>query len=220
MQKKLIIFDLDGTLLDTVHDIAASVNYALTQSNYPTHEVDAYYSFIGNGLDKMLERALPEYYRTIENIALMRVYFIEHYYKHSDDLTQPYAGISELLDKLQAENFQLAVASNKVHEGTTQLAERFFPNIKFVAVFGQRQGHRAKPDAGILNEIIDMAGLAKEAVLYVGDSGVDAATAINAGVDFVGVLWGFRPRTELASSGAKSFVANCDELYALIKSYE
>jgi phosphoglycolate phosphatase len=216
MQKKLIIFDLDGTLLDTVHDIAASVNYALEQNNYLTHPVESYYSFIGNGLDKMLERALPEKHRTNEEIALMRVYFIEHYYKHSDDLTQPYDGISELLAKLQNEGYILAVASNKVHEGTTQLVERFFPNIKFVAVFGQRQGHKAKPDAGILNEIIDIAGVAKQAVLYVGDSGVDAATAINAGVDFVGVLWGFRPRTELASAGAKTFVASCDELYALI----
>lgn len=216
MQKKLIIFDLDGTLLDTVHDIAASVNYALEQNNFPTHPVDSYYSFIGNGLDKMLERALPEKHRTNEVIALMRVYFIEHYYKHSDDLTQPYDGISELLAKLQNEGFILAVASNKVHEGTTQLVERFFPNISFCAVFGQRQGHKAKPDAGILNEIIEMAGVEKEAVLYVGDSGVDAATAINAGVDFVGVLWGFRPRAELASAGAKTFVASCDELYALI----
>ena len=219
MQKKLIIFDLDGTLLDTVHDIAASVNYALEQNKFPTHPVDAYYSFIGNGLDKMLERALPENHRKNEEIALMRVYFIEHYYKHSDDLTQPYAGINDLLEKLQAEGYQLAVASNKVHEGTTQLVERFFSNIRFVAVFGQRQGHKAKPDAGILNEIIALAGVEKNAVLYVGDSGVDAATAINADVDFAGVLWGFRPRTELASSGAKTFVANCDELYALLAQY-
>lgn len=217
MQTKLIIFDLDGTLLDTVQDLACSVNFALQAHNFPIHPVEAFYGFIGNGLDKLLERSLPNEHRNAETVALLRTRFIEHYYQHSDDLTTPYEGIMMLIAQLQADGYQLAVASNKVHEGTTQLVARFFPTINFVAVFGQRQGHNAKPDPSILHEIIAMAGVSHSEVLYVGDSGVDAVTAHNAGVQFVGVLWGFRPRAELESMGATDFVSTSNELYHFVR---
>lgn len=216
--KKLIIFDLDGTLLDTIEDLANSVNYALSLHNFPTHPGSAFNFFIGNGLNKLLERALPEASRNQDNISMLKADFITHYYSHSDEFTKPYPGISELLKKLSAEGFQLAIASNKIHQATVDLAKRFFREIRFTAVFGQREGYAVKPNPAILEEIIEIAGVQKSEVLYVGDSGVDVATANNTQVDFTGVLWGFRPRKELEDVGATRFVNTTDELYSIIKS--
>ncbi|OIP82301.1 MAG: phosphoglycolate phosphatase [Porphyromonadaceae bacterium CG2_30_38_12] len=214
---KLIIFDLDGTLLDTIEDLANSVNYALQQYNLPTHEVDAYRFFVGNGVDKLLERALPADKQNADMLSMLKMEFLKHYYSHTDDSTKPYPGLANLLSTLYAKGYQLAIASNKVHPATVELAARFFPDVKFTAVFGQREGYPAKPNAGILEEIISLANVAKSEVLYVGDSGVDALTASNAQVPFVGVLWGFRPRVELEAFGAELFVANAHELLELIR---
>lgn len=213
---KLLIFDLDGTLLDTIHDLANSVNFALEHFNFPTHKTDDYRFFIGNGVNKLLERALPVDNRTADDIAMLKMEFIRHYNAHSDDFTQPYPGINTVLTKLYESDFKLAIASNKFHAATVDLAARFFPEIVFSDVFGQRDGHAPKPNPAILNEIIANANVDKTEVLYVGDSGVDVATAYNAGVDFVGVLWGFRPQKELEEVGARHFVSNTDELYQLI----
>lgn len=215
---KLIIFDLDGTLLDTIEDLAASVNYALEQFNFPTHKTEDYRFFIGNGVNKLLERALPESKRSADFISMLKAEFIKHYYNHSDAFTKPYPGIADLLVKLQQCGFKLAVASNKIHPATVDLTGRFFADIRFSDVFGQRDGFPVKPNPLILNEIIANAGVDKSEVLYVGDSGVDVATAYNAGVDFVGVLWGFRPQKELEEVGARTFVDNTEELYKLIVS--
>jgi phosphoglycolate phosphatase len=214
---KLVIFDLDGTLLDTIEDLANSTNYALQQKGYATHPVEAYRFFVGNGVNKLLERALPEGHRSPEDVAMLRVEFIRHYNVHSEDSTKPYPGISELVAKLYADGYQLGVASNKVHHATVELVQRFFPEVTFTAVFGQRDGYPVKPNPGILEEIVQMAGVSKDEVMYVGDSGVDAATASNAAVPFTGVLWGFRPRKELEEVGATQFAASADELYQLIK---
>ncbi|MFZ4581454.1 MAG: HAD family hydrolase [Paludibacter sp.] len=213
---KLLIFDLDGTLLDTIHDLANSVNFALEHFNFPTHNTDEYRFFIGNGVNILLERALPAHKRSADDIAMLKVEFIRHYNAHSDDFTQAYHGINSLLNKLYDANYKLAIASNKFHAATIDLATRFFPEIVFSDVFGQREGHAPKPNPAILNEIITNAGVEKSEVLYIGDSGVDVATAYNAGVDFVGVLWGFRPQKELEEVGAKHFVTNTDELYQFI----
>lgn len=214
---KLVIFDLDGTLLDTIEDLANSVNYALTQHNFPTHSIEAYRFFIGNGVNKLLERALPEEKRNDDFVSMLKVDFIKHYYAHSEESTKPYPGITELINRLYNEGFQLGVASNKVHPATVELVNRFFPEVKFVEVLGQREGYPVKPNPGILEEIIAKAGVDKTEVLYVGDSGVDVATAYNAKVPFVGVLWGFRPRKELEEVGATRFVENTEELYEIIK---
>ena len=213
---KLVIFDLDGTLLDTIEDLANSVNFALKQHNFPTHPISDYRFFIGNGVNKLLERALPVDKRSGDDISMLKVDFITHYYAHSDEFTKPYPGIVELTFNLQKNGFQLAVASNKVHAATVELVKRYFPEIKFTAVFGQREGYPVKPNPGILEEIIQLAGVDKSEVLYVGDSGVDVATAYNAKVPFVGVLWGFRPKTELEEIGATKFVQTAEELYRLI----
>ena len=216
MTPELVIFDLDGTLLDTIEDLANSVNHALQVYNFPIHPLEAYRYFIGNGVNKLLERALPEDKRSADFVSMLKVEFIKHYFAHAEEFTKPYPGISQLLVDIQNQGIKLGVASNKVHDATVQLVNRFFPEIRFTAVFGQREGYPVKPNPGILEEIIEMAGVEKANVLYVGDSGVDVATAYNAKVPFVGVLWGFRPQKELEEVGATQFVETTDELFEIV----
>lgn len=215
---KLVIFDLDGTLLDTIEDLANSVNHALSQYHFPTHPVEAYNFFVGNGLTRLIERALPEASRTDDTVSMVRAEFMKHYALHSEDCTKPYPGITELVTRLHADGYQLGVASNKVHVATVELVQRFFPNVQFTAVFGQRDGYPVKPNPVILEDILALARVEKNEVMYVGDSGVDAATAYNAKVPFTAVLWGFRPRKELEEAGALQFAQTADELYQLIRS--
>jgi len=215
--KSLLIFDLDGTLLDTIADMAESTNYALTKCNFPTYEISAYRFFIGNGINKLFERVLPEGKKTQENILEIRKHFLTHYEIHNSELTVPYAGISELLIKLQLAGIMIAVASNKYHKATEKLVKHFFPEIQFVAVYGQREGIAVKPDPRIVNDILTLAKTKKtEEVLYIGDSGVDMQTAQNAGVDACGVTWGFRPRTELMEFSPKFIIDNAEELLGII----
>ncbi len=195
--KKLVIFDLDGTLLNTIADLAASTNQALAAFGFPTHPEGAYNYFVGNGINKLFERALPEDARTEENIQKIRSSFVPYYDVHNHDLSKPYAGIPELLAALQAKNILLAVASNKYQAATEKLVAYYFPEIHFVSVLGQRDGIPPKPDAGIVRDSMRRAGVTEEETLYVGDSNVDMQTARNAGVDAVGVTWGFRPLSEL-----------------------
>ena len=214
--KKLVIFDLDGTLLDTIADLAESANYALKQLDYPTHPVDAIRTFVGNGINKLLERALPAHEQTEENIMRMRSHFVPYYDIHNADLSTPYPGIVSLLEDLQAKGILIAVASNKYQEATVKLVKQYFPNIDFVEILGQREGINVKPDPSIVFDILQKANLSKENVLYVGDSGVDMQTAINAGVDAVGVTWGFRPRAELESFQPMGLIDKAEELLGFI----
>ena len=195
--KKLVIFDLDGTLLNTIADLAAATNQALQYYGYPIHDTDAYRFFVGNGINKLFERALPENERSEENILKIRSQFVPYYDKHNADFSRPYPGISALLSYLQSAGIQIAVASNKYQAATEKLVAHYFPEIHFTAVFGQREGVNVKPDPTIVFDILKLANVRKEDVLYVGDSGVDMQTAANAGVTACGVTWGFRPRTEL-----------------------
>ena len=197
--KKLVIFDLDGTLLNTIADLATSTNHALEACGFPTHPVSAYRYFVGNGIAKLFERALPEEERTAEQVARMRPLFLAHYDAHNTDCSCPYPGIEALLATLQAHGVALAVASNKYQVATEKLVAHFFPGIAFVKVLGQREGIPTKPDPGIVEEIVAAAGVEKADVLYVGDSNVDMQTAQNGGVDACGVTWGFRPKEELAA---------------------
>ncbi|MDR3266857.1 MAG: HAD family hydrolase [Tannerella sp.] len=210
--KKLVIFDLDGTLLNTIYDLAYATNYALHQVGFPIHDVEKYNFFVGNGITKLFERALPENERNEENIHLIRGYFLSYYEQHSSVFTEPYEGIPELLTDLQSRDLKMAVASNKYHRATEELISKFFPEINFVAVFGQREGIPVKPSPAIVFEILQKAKISTKETLYVGDSGVDMQTAFNAGITSVGVTWGFRPQEELEKYGAKYIIDSPAEL--------
>ena len=215
--KKLVIFDLDGTLLNTIADLANSTNYALKVLGYPIHEPDKYNFMVGNGINKLFERALPDGEKTEENVLRVRQEFVPYYDQHNADKSRPYPGVTELLETLQTAGMQLAVASNKYQAATEKLIAHYFPNIKFTAVFGQREDIPVKPDPIIVKEILQIAKVQEEETLYVGDSGVDMQTAINAGVTSCGVTWGFRPRTELESFHPDHIVDNAEEIKLLCR---
>ena len=214
--KKLVIFDLDGTLLDTIADLAVATNHALKQLGYPTHKTEVIRTFVGNGINKLLERALPANERTEENVMRMRTHFIPYYDAHNADLSAPYPGIVSLLKTLQEKGLQLAVASNKYQEATMKLVKHYFPTIHFIEVLGQRDGIAVKPDPIIVFDILKKTDVNKEEVLYVGDSGVDMQTAQNAGVDAVAVTWGFRPQAELESFQPKGLIDKAEELLEFV----
>lgn len=215
--KRLVIFDLDGTLLNTIADLAQSTNHALQALGYPTHQTEEYNLMVGNGINKLLERALPQEEQYEENIQRMRSYFIPHYDAHNADLSAPYPGVVKLLETLQEQGLQLAVASNKYQAATEKLVKHYFPQINFVAVLGQREGVEVKPSPVIVENILSQSGADKKEVLYVGDSGVDMQTAINAQVEACGVTWGFRSRKELASFSPAHIVDKAEEILALIR---
>ncbi|MBR4997003.1 MAG: HAD family hydrolase [Bacteroidaceae bacterium] len=216
MNKRLAIFDLDGTLLDTVADLANATNQALAQCGYPTHPTDAYYQFVGNGINKLFYRALPEEARTEENVLRIRSLFVPYYNEHNADDSRPYPGVSELLRELQAQGIQVAVASNKYQQATVKLVGHFFPDIRFAAVYGQREGVAIKPDPTIVADILNDTGISRADTIYIGDSGVDMQTARNAEVESIGVSWGFRSVEELIDNGAEHIVHRAEEIAALI----
>lgn len=214
--KRLVIFDLDGTLLNTIADLAASTNQALRHFNYPEHPTEAYRFFVGNGINKLFERALPEGERTEQNVLRIRSRFIPYYDQHDTDFSTPYPGIPEILEALQNRGIKLAVASNKYQSATERLITHYFPTLRFEAVLGQREGIPVKPDPTIVNDILQATGIAREEVLYVGDSGVDMQTALHAGVDAVGVAWGFRPHTELEPFHPQAIIDNAEDLLRFV----
>lgn len=214
--KQLIIFDLDGTLLNTIADLANSTNYALSQLGINAHPLESFNTFVGNGIRKLFERALPVTVRTPEMVEKVRSLFIPHYDIHNIDKTTIYPGITELLTTLQDRGIKIAVASNKYQKASEKLMKHYFPNIQFCGILGQREGIPVKPDACIVNEILKIAGVPAESVLYVGDSGVDMQTAKNGQVESVGVTWGFRPLTELLANGAQHIINKPEELVELI----
>ena len=214
--KQLVIFDLDGTLLNTIADLAAAANHALGALGLPVRSQAECQSFVGNGVGKLLERALPEGKKTPEYMAKIRPAFFEYYDKHLADATLPYTGMAQLLAQLQKRGIKLAVASNKYQSATERLVKHFFPDIHFTAVLGQREGIPVKPDPAIVNDILFAAGCAREDVLYVGDSDVDMQTAKNAGVRVCGVLWGFRTREVLAEYQPDYLTATPNEILDMV----
>ncbi|WP_416995155.1 HAD family hydrolase [Alistipes dispar] len=216
MNTKLVIFDLDGTLLDTIGDLAVACNAVLALRGLPQHSYGEYCRFVGNGIMRLVERALPEELRSPENVALVRADFVRYYTEHIDRHTKPYAGIPELVEELRRRGVRLAVASNKFQAGTEKLVGLFFPSVPFAAVLGQRAGVPLKPSPAVVEEILARTGTPRGEVLYVGDSGVDMETAAAAGVRSVGVTWGFRSRQELVEAGAQHLVDRPEEILALL----
>lgn len=216
---RFIIFDLDGTLLNTIGDLAASTNHALRQHGFPEHGLSEYPYFVGNGITKLIERALPQEQRDENTILQVRQEFVEYYQQHKTDLTRPYPGIPELLQELKHRGFLLAVASNKYQQGTTELVRYYFGTSLFSIVAGQREGIPVKPDPTIIHNLLTEAGVPKTESLYIGDSGVDMQTAVNSGLACVGVTWGFRSRHELESNGANHIATHPQDILQVIESF-
>lgn len=213
--KKLVIFDLDGTLLNTIADLGTAANFALSECGYPTHPISAYPRFVGSGITKLLERVLPECDRSSENIERLRPHFKEYYGQHMADATEPYPGIPELLRQLTSRNIAVAVASNKYQTAVEKLIQHYFPEVKWSAIEGQKEGIPVKPDPSIVFEILGKCPTPKSDVLYVGDSGIDMETAHRACIESAGVTWGFRPVTELKEHYADHIVESTGQLLRL-----
>lgn len=215
--KSLIIFDLDGTLLNTIDDLAAATNHAMQELGFPAHGLWLYPGMVGNGVRKLLERALPDDSRSEAIITKALAIFKEYYNEHCCDATQPYPGIPELLEDLTARGVNLAVASNKYEEGVTKLISHYFPNANFRAVLGSIDGMPRKPDPSIVFKALSMCPTPKRDVLYVGDSGVDMETARRACVESVGVTWGFRTIHELKDAYADHIISSPSQIIALVE---
>lgn len=200
----LLIFDLDGTLINTIDDLGQACNHALSACGFPTHKIEDYPRLVGNGINKLIERALPKEHRNEATVLRLREYFVPFYDQHNCDLTRPYDGIPELLKALKAAGHTLAVASNKYQAATEKIVAHFFPNI-FDVVLGERVGVARKPDPQIVWDIIHrLSPLASHLspMYYIGDSLVDAETAKAAKLPFVACTWGFCTREQLQTAQA------------------
>ena len=195
---KLVIFDLDGTLLDTMEDITNGVNHALTACGCRTISIDTCRTLVGHGIKNLLRDALPEGMKTEDMLSQMCEHFYPYYNAHMSDFTRPYPGVTEALKNLADAGIEMAIASNKFQAGTEELVGKFFGNIDFVKILGQRDGFPIKPDAGVVFEAMEeVEGISPDEVLYCGDSDVDMQTGINAGVKTLAVTWGFRTKEQL-----------------------
>ena len=213
-----VVFDLDGTLVDSLSDIARSTNIVLAQLGHPVHELDAYRRFIGDGVATLFSRALPaDVSGDSALIADCVRRFGDVYDVNWNVDSRPYDGIAELLDELTRAAMPLAVLSNKPHRFTVQCMREFFPDREFAVVFGQRDGVPRKPDPAGALEIADLLHVAPRDCLYLGDSLVDMQTAVRAGMIPVGALWGFRSREELEAHGAAHVIANPGELLPFVR---
>ena len=205
------IFDLDGTLLNTLDDLAASVNYALRTHGMPERTLDEVRSFVGNGVRLLMERAIPEGSanpRFEETFATFRAYYMEH----SLDTTRPYDGIPEMIHALKQRGCRLAVVSNKFYAATQELIRHFFPEITVAIGEHEAEGIRKKPAPDTVFEALRQLGVGKEKAVYVGDSDVDLQTACNSGLPCISVLWGFRDHDFLLANGATIFISRPEEL--------
>ena len=212
MKYSTYIFDLDGTLLDTLGDLAASVNYALRTQGMPEHSIDDVCRFVGNGVRKLMERAIPDGAENPDFEATFAT-FRQHYMAHSLDTTKPYEGIPETLEALKAKGCHLAVVSNKMMAATQNLCRHFFSDTIEVAIGeNEAEGIRKKPAPDIVFEALRQLGVGQEGAVYVGDSDVDIETARNSGLPCISVLWGFRDRDFLLQHGAKTLISSPSEL--------
>ena len=193
MNSKLVIFDLDGTLLDTLDDLSAAVNFAMQQRGFPQHTREEYRMMVGRGARNLMTQALPKEHRDDETIIdSVLADFRAYYNTHIDVFTKPFPGIPQLLEELHRKGIKLAVASNKFQEGTEHLIKEFFPEIPFVAILGNRPNHPLKPDPEVVGEVLRKAGLNTKEAVMVGDSDTDMQTAANGGIPGIAVGWGYR----------------------------
>ena len=205
-----VVFDLDGTLLNTLEDLADSTNYALEKNGFPKRTIKEVRRFVGNGIRKLIERAVPD---NADNEAIDKTFadFKAHYEIHCNDKTAPYDGIMELINTLHKSGYKIGIASNKARFAVVKLNEIYFDGL-MDDVAGADENTPTKPSPDMVEDLLNRLGATKENTLYVGDSQVDVATARNTGLNMVAVLWGFRDRKELEEAGARHFIEKPEEL--------
>lgn len=214
---KAVLFDLDGTLVNTIEDLADTVNFALTQMGFPTHETEKYNYFVGDGFSNLIERALPEDKRSesihSECLKLAKA----HYELHYLDKSHPYDGITELLHTLKEKGYKIAVISNKYHKMTSAVVKKLFRDDLFTSVYGQTEGYPVKPDPTLTLKVMSQLGVEPQETVMVGDSGMDMALSVNAKCIGIGVLWGFRTEEELRKNGADYIVSEPTEILSVLE---
>jgi phosphoglycolate phosphatase len=211
-----IVFDLDGTLLNTLDDLANSMNAALKEFGYPEHPVEKYKIFVGNGMEKLVRRAAPPEITDKKIIEQLFASFTQQYNNRWNEFTKPYAGINELLSKLESLGIKMSVLSNKSEDFTKIIIEHYFGLNRFAFVYGARKGVPKKPDPVLALEILKLSGVPASQYLYLGDTGIDMNTANGAGMHAVGATWGFRTKEELLQNGAKTIINNPMDIVNLI----
>lgn len=213
---KAVLFDLDGTIANSLKDLANATNIALEKYGFPTRQTEEFKYFVGDGIPKMLERALPEGEKTSESVERLLAVFKPFYAVHYADNTYPYEGVTELIASLKADGIKTAVVTNKVQEMADIVVNKLYGNV-FDIVFGKREGIPAKPDPTAALMTMKSLGVKPEECIFMGDSGMDVAAAVNSGALPVGVLWGFRDREELMQNGARYIIEKPAELLEIIK---
>ena len=213
---KLVAFDLDGTVADTLADLAASVNYALSRQGLKTYPTESYRQFVGNGVDNLIRVTMADAY-TPEGAILVKADFQSYYTDHCMDYTTVYDGVGELLSKLERDGIMTAVISNKPDRFVPEILTSLYPDHRFMYAWGQKEEFARKPDPQALLALMERCGVKKSETLYVGDSNVDVVFAHNAGVKVCGVSWGFRGTEELREAGADCIVNSTKELYIEIR---
>lgn len=214
MKHKLVLFDLDGTLLDTLEDLSEAVNYALQLRGLPLHTQAEYMTMVGHGVRNLVLQALPADKQADDAyIDAALADFKAYYTAHIDVYTHPYPGMQEVVNKLDKEGVCLAIASNKFQEGTEYLVNKFFPGVPFVAVLGNRPGYPLKPDPEIVGEVLRKSGVSREDAIMVGDSATDMKTAANGGIDRIAVDWGYR---SMKGTPGLTVVESAEELLKIL----
>ena len=215
--KKAVLFDLDGTLTNTSLDICDNVNLTMRKFGYPEITVEEAKAFVGDGAVKLIQRALKGV--PCENLSEVVAFYNNSYNFCGSPKTFVYEGMLELLKKLKKEGYLLAIISNKPQDGTTEVCKTFFSEVEFDCVFGQREGIKVKPDRACVDATLNELGISGDDAIFVGDSDTDARTFLNAGIDGICVLWGYRPKQRLIEVGATEFASTADELYQKIKAF-
>lgn len=214
-----VIFDLDGTLLDTIDDLADAGNYVCRLHGWPTYTVEEYKRFVGNGMAKLVARFVPEEWRTPEGVAAILEEFMPYYDAHKEDKTAPYPGIAALIDALNAAGVQCAVFSNKADPLCGKIIEHYFGAGRFVLVRGSRPGVPTKPDPTGVYSLMQDLHADPASTLFVGDSDVDILTGHNAGLPAMGALWGFRGRAELTAAGADALAGVPEDILEYVRTH-
>ncbi len=218
MNYQAIIFDLDGTLLDTIDDIASSMNAVLDFYGFPMHEVDKYKLMVGDGMEMLVRRALPENHRDDSTVAECSGRMNEIYTQNWHRFTKPYPGIESMLTELGRDSVRMAILSNKPHDFTRMVVSQLLGNWEFEQVLGAREGVPKKPDPSAALEIAQSMSLSTSKFLYCGDTGTDMKTAVGSGMHAVGVLWGFRDAHELTANGARILLKKPEDIFQLLQS--